>query len=164
MAATASLHLLSRLRFIANPQPLPPPHSLPFHFSLSPKTKVPNYRFFFDKTLIPSCLFCQHSFFFLRRNRVDSGCSQWLRNRRSRRLTTPVSIQLQTKPLRDTLCNKLWAFFSIHILQTHLLLSLFAWFWIFKLYFYNCRCLESKTPKSALIFILAFWACRKWFY
>lgn len=64
MAATASLHLLSRLRFIANPQPLPPPHSLPFHFSLSPKTKVPNYRFFFDKTLIPSCLFCQHSFFF----------------------------------------------------------------------------------------------------
>ena len=48
MAATASLHRLSRLRFIAKPQPFLSPHSIPSHFSLTPKTKKPNrFRFRF---------------------------------------------------------------------------------------------------------------------
>ncbi|CAI8616355.1 unnamed protein product [Vicia faba] len=45
MAATSTLHFLSRLRFI--PFPLPSPLSTPFPFSLTSKTKTPTrFRFF----------------------------------------------------------------------------------------------------------------------
>ncbi|KAG2397540.1 Lactoylglutathione lyase [Vigna angularis] len=42
MATTASLHRLSRLRFIAHSQPLLSPFSIPSYFSLTPKTKKLN--------------------------------------------------------------------------------------------------------------------------
>ncbi|KAL9296792.1 hypothetical protein ACSQ67_022688 [Phaseolus vulgaris] len=53
MATSASIHRLSRLRFIANSQPLLSHFSIPSYFSLTPKTKKPNRLRFFSMAAEP---------------------------------------------------------------------------------------------------------------